>query len=162
MGQPGDHLWGLPLYLGLLRAKLQVDQNPQVEVQHIWMLLERICTFSMILDNYLQVMLLLSAIPQEWDRIASMYYCKDMTRSCASFDGVQTTIMAEYEWTAHLSQLVHHVDKISAVKHKGKSPQFKEQKQYSAPRPPAAADAPSGSSSKKQTRGGKTKRPTSL
>ena len=47
----------------------------------------------MILDNYLQVMLLLSAISHEWDNIASMY-CKDMTRAQASFDGVQTAIMA--------------------------------------------------------------------
>ena len=51
----------------VMRAKLQVDQNPQVEIQHIWTLLERICTSGMILDNYLQVMLLLSAIPHEWD-----------------------------------------------------------------------------------------------
>ena len=41
------------------------------------------------------------------------------------------------------------------MKHKGKSPQFKEQRHHSAPRPPAADDAPAGSSSKKQRRGGK-------
>ena len=99
-------------------------------------------------------MLLLSTIPCEWDNIASMY-CKDMTRAQALFDGVQTAIMAEYEWIAHPSQLAHHADKISAVKLKGKSPQFKEQRCHSAPRPPAANDAPSGSSSKKQRRGGK-------
>ena len=28
----------------VMRAKLQVDQNPQMEIQHIWMLLERIHT----------------------------------------------------------------------------------------------------------------------
>ena len=80
----------------VMRAKLQVDQNPQVEIQCIWMLLERICTAGMNLDNYLQAMLLLSTIPKEWDRIASMY-CKDMTRAQASFDGVCNAIMAEYE-----------------------------------------------------------------
>ena len=63
--------------------------------------------------------------------------------------------MAEYEWIAHPSQLAHHTDKISAVKHKGKSPQFKEQRCYSAPKPPAANEAPSRLSSKKQRRGGK-------
>ena len=108
----------------------------------------------MNLDNYLQVMLLLSAIPKEWDRIASMY-CKDMTRAQASFDGVWTAIMAEYEQIARPSQLAHHAEKISAVKRKGKSPQFKEQRHHSAPRPPAADNAPSRSSSKKQRRGGK-------
>ena len=108
----------------------------------------------MNLDNYLQAMLLLSAIPKEWDCIASMY-CKDMTRAQASFDGVQNAIMAEYKQIAHPSQHAHHAEKISAVKQKGKSPQFKEQRRHSAPRPPAADDAPSGSSSKKQKRGGK-------
>ena len=63
----------------VMKAKLHVGQNPQVEIQRIWTLLERIRVTGMNLDNYLQVMLLLSAIPQEWDHIASMY-CKDMTR----------------------------------------------------------------------------------
>ena len=138
----------------VMRAKLQVDQNPQVEIQCIWTLLERIRTAGMNLDNYLQAMLLLSAIPKEWDCIASMYY-KDMTRAWASFDSVCTAIMAEYEQIACPSQLAHHAERLSAVKCKGKSPQFKEQRCHSALRPPAADDAPSGSSSKKQRRGGK-------
>ena len=148
----------------VMRAKLRVDQNPQVEIQHIWTLLERIHTTGMNLNNYLQVMLLLSAIPKEWNHIASMY-CKDMTRARASFDGVCTAIMAEYEWIACPSQLAHHAEKLSAVKQKGKSPQFKEQRCHSAPKPSAADNAPSGSSSKKQRRGGKrekARRPTSL
>ena len=108
----------------------------------------------MILDNYLQAMLLLSAIPREWDHIASMY-CKDMTRARASFDSVRTAIMAEYEQIACPSQLAHTVDKISPVEQKGKSPQFKEQRHHSAPKPPAADEAPSRLSNKKQRRGGK-------
>ena len=138
----------------VMRAKSRVDQNPQVEIQCIWMLLERIHTAGMNLDNYLQAMLLLSTIPKEWDCIASMY-CKDMTRAQASFDSVHTAIMAEYEQIACPSQLAHHAEEISAVKCKGKSPQFKEQRHYSAPKPPAADDAPSRSSSKKQRRVGK-------
>ena len=102
----------------VIKAKLHVGQNPQVEIQHIWTLLERICTASMNLDNYLQAMLLLSAISREWDNIASMY-CKDMTRAQASFDGVCTAIMSEYEWIARPSQLAHQADRISAVKQKG-------------------------------------------
>ena len=132
----------------VMRAKLQVDQNPQVETQHIWTLLERICTTGMNLDNYLQAMLLLSTIPKEWDRIASMY-CKDMTRAWALFDSVHNAIMAEYEWIAHPSQLAHHAERLSVVKRKGKSPQFKEQRCHSAPKP-SADNAPSRSSNKKQ------------
>ena len=139
----------------VMKARLNVDQNPQVEIQRIWTLLERICTAGMNLDNYLQVMLLLSAIPKEWDHIASMY-CKDMTRKRASFDGVQTAIMAEYERITRLSQLAHTATKLSAVKQKGQSPRFKEQKHNSAPKPSADNDAPSGSSrNPKKRRGSK-------
>ena len=49
----------------VMGTKLRVDQNPQVEIQCIWTLLERIRTAGMNLDNYLQAMLLLSAIPKE-------------------------------------------------------------------------------------------------
>ena len=98
-------------------------------------------------------MLLLSAIPQEWDHIASMY-CKDMTRQRATFEGVCSAIMAEYERIACPSQLAHTANRLSAVKRKGKSPQFKEQRCNSAPKP-SADDAPSRSSNKKQKwRGG--------
>ena len=132
----------------VMKAKLHVGQNPQVEIQRIWTLLERIRVSGMNLDNYLQAMLLLSAIPQEWDHIASMY-CKDMTRQQATFESVRAAIMAEYEQIAHPSQLAHTANRLSAVKHKGKSPQFTEQKCYSAPKP-SADDAPSRSSNKKQ------------
>ena len=138
----------------VMRAKLHVGQNPQVEIHCIWTLLERIFTSGMILDNYLQAMLLLSTISCEWDNIASMY-CKNMTRAWASFDGVHTAMMAEYDQIACPSQLAHHMDRISAVKHKGKSPQFKEQRPHSGPKPPAADEAPSRLSSNKQRRGGK-------
>ena len=111
----------------VMKAKLHVGQNPQVEIQRIWTLLERICVAGMDLDNYLQAMLLLSAIPQEWDHITSMY-CKDMTRQRASFEDIRAAIMGEYERIACPSQLAHTATKLSAVKCKGKSPQFKEQK----------------------------------
>src|ERR1700678_3157449 len=55
--------------------------------------------------------------------------------------------------------MAHTADKISAVKHKGKSPQFSEQKRYSAPKP-VPDSAPSGLSRppKQKQRGGKRKK----
>jgi hypothetical protein len=61
--------------------------------------------------------------------------------------------MAEFACTAHPAQLAHQADEISAVKHKGQSPCFKEQrKTYSAPH--SATEAPHGESSIKQNRKG--------
>jgi fructoselysine-6-P-deglycase FrlB-like protein len=59
--------------------------------------------------------------------------------------------MAEFEHIARPAQLAHHANKISAVKHKGQSLCFKEQrKSNSAPCP--AAEAFHGESSIKRTR----------
>jgi hypothetical protein len=63
--------------------------------------------------------------------------------------------MAEWTCTAHPTQLqaAHNADKISAVKRKGQSSRFKEQrKSNSAPHP--ATEAPHGESSSKRTRKG--------
>jgi hypothetical protein len=70
-----------------------------------------------------------------------------------TFDGVWDAIMAEWMRTARPTQLqaAHNADKISAVKCKGQSPRFKEQrKSNSAPHP--ATEAPHGESSGKRTR----------
>jgi hypothetical protein len=95
-------------------------------------------------------MLLLKAILKEWDTIAQIY-CSGMQMANVTFDGVRDAIMAEFERIARPAQLAHQADKISAVKRKGASPHFKEQrKNNSAPRP--ATDAPQGESSSKRTR----------
>jgi hypothetical protein len=62
--------------------------------------------------------------------------------------------MAEFEQTSRPSSMA--IQKISAVKRKGKSPTFKEQtrtNQSSAPK--ASGDAPQGAPEKKKRRGGK-------
>jgi hypothetical protein len=70
-----------------------------------------------------------------------------------TFDSVWDAIMAEFEHIACPAQLAHHADKISAVKHKGQSPCFNEQrKNHSAPCP--ASEAPQGELSVKRTRKG--------
>jgi hypothetical protein len=67
--------------------------------------------------------------------------------------------MAEFECTARPAQLAHQADKISAVKRKGQSPHFKEQrKSNSDPHP--ATEAPHDELSIKRTRkGGKRVKP---
>jgi hypothetical protein len=80
-------------------------------------------------------------------------YCNGMQMANVTFDGVWDTIMAEFEHTACPAQLAHQADKISAVKRKGQSLRFKEQrKTYSAPHP--ATEALHGESSVKWTRKG--------
>jgi hypothetical protein len=63
--------------------------------------------------------------------------------------------MAEWTCTAHPTQLqaAHNADKISAVKCKGQSPRFKEQRKSNSA-PHSATEAPHGESSVKKTRKG--------
>jgi hypothetical protein len=132
--------------------KLMTGENPEIWIQKIWTILERLRVNGCILNNYLQGMLLLKAIPKEWDTIAQMY-CNGMQMANVTFDGVRNAIMAEFERTARPAQLAHQADKISAVKRKGASPRFKEQrKNNSAPR--LATDAPQNESSSKRIRKG--------
>jgi hypothetical protein len=154
-----EQCYGVPHFMGIYKdyelahsIKLMTGENPEIRIQKIWTILERLWVNGCILNNYLQGMLLLKAIPKEWDTVAQMY-CNGMQMANVTFDGVWDAIMAEFERTAHPAQLAHQADKISAVKHKGASPHFKEQrKNNSAPHP--ATDAPQGESSSKRTRKG--------
>jgi hypothetical protein len=97
-------------------------------------------------------MLLLKAIPKEWDTIAQLY-CNGMQMANVTFNGVWDAIMAEFEHIAHPAKLAHQADKISAVKCKGQSPHFKEQRKSNSA-PPPASEAPHGESSIKRIRKG--------
>jgi hypothetical protein len=131
---------------------LTTDENPEIRIQKIWTILECLQANGCNLSPYLEGMLLLKAIPKEWDTVAQIY-CNGMQMANVTFDGVWNAIMAEFEQTACPAQLAHQADKISAVKCKGASPCFNEQrKNNSAPRP--ATEAPHVESSSKRTRKG--------
>ena len=129
-----------------------MGENPEIRIQRLWTILEHLRTNGCVISDYLQGMLLLKAIPREWDTVAQMY-CNGMQMTNVTFSGVHDAIMAEFERTARPGQLAHQADKISAVKCKGLSPCFNEQRNHnSAPR--RAFDAPQGELSKKRTRKG--------
>src|SRR5271163_4183119 len=87
-------------------------------------------------------MILLEVIPLKWDHIAAMYLQTTPNMAAVTFAGVRTAIMAEFERVAR--QSAHVADKISAVKHKGKSPTFQEQRKAYAPKAPQDADRQDG------------------
>ena len=155
-----DTTFGTPHFTGIFKdyelahsIRLTMGENPEIQIQRLWTILECLRANGCVISNYLQCMLLLKAILKEWDTVAQIY-CNGMQMTNVTFSGVRDTIMAEFEHTAHPAQMSHQADKISAVKRKGPSPHFNEQrKQNSAPHP--ASDAPQGESSKKRTRKGR-------
>jgi gag-polypeptide of LTR copia-type len=154
-----DQHYGVPQFTGIYKdyelvhsIRLTTGENPEIRIQKIWTILERLQVNGCVLSNYLQDMLLLKAIPKEWDTVAQMY-CNGMQMANITFDGVRDAIMAEFAWTARPAQLAHQTDKILAVKRKGESFCFREQRKSNlAPRP--ATEAPHGESSIKWTRKG--------
>ena len=154
-----SNTFGTPHFTGIFKdyelahsIRLTTGENPDIRIQKLWTILERLRANGCVISDYLQGMLLLKAIPREWDTVAQMY-CNGMQMTNVTFSGVRDTIMAEFERTARPGQLAHQADKISAVKHKGQSPRFNEQRNNNSA-PPPASDAPQGESSKKRTRKG--------
>jgi hypothetical protein len=154
-----EQCYGVPHFTGIYKdyelahtIKLTTGETPEIQIQKIWIILECLWANRCVLSHYLQGILLLKAVPKEWDTVAQLY-CNGMQMANVSFDSVWNAIMAEFEHIAHPAQLAHQADKISAVKRKGQSPHFKDQrKSNSAPRP--ATEAPHGESSIKRTRKG--------
>jgi hypothetical protein len=152
---------GIPHFTGIYKdyelahsIRLMTGENPDVWIQKIWIILERLRVNGCVTFDYQQGMLLLKAISKEWDTITQIY-CNGMQMANVTFDGVWDAIMAEWEHTARPTQLqaAHNADKISVVKRKGQSPCFKEQRRTnSAPCP--ATEAPHNESSIKRTRKG--------
>jgi hypothetical protein len=152
MASPTSREFTKTMYELAHSIKLTTGENSEIQIQKIWTILECLRANGCVLNNYLQGMLLLKAIPKEWDTVAQMY-CNGMQMANVTFDGVRDAIMAAFERTARPAQLAHQADRISAVKRKGQSPRFKEQrKSNSAPHP--ATEAPHGESSVKRTRKG--------
>jgi hypothetical protein len=156
-----EQCFGIPHFTGIYkdyefthRIRLTTGENPEIQIQKIWTILECLRVNGCVLSNYLEGMLLLKAIPKEWDTIMQLY-CNGMQMANVTFNGVQDAIMAEWEHTACPTQLqgAHHADKIFAVKHKGQSPRFKEQRKPNSATCPVT-EAPHGESSIKRTRKG--------
>src|SRR5271170_3297385 len=134
--------------------KISGTQNPQIEIECLHTLLERLRANGVILADYVQGMILLGAIPLKWDHVAAMYLQNTPTMAAVTFATVRTAIMAEFERVARPS--AHVADKISAVKRKGKSPTFHEQRKSYAPKAPQDADRQDRP--KKHKRSGKGKK----
>ena len=74
----------------------------------------------------MQGMILLNALPVKWDSVGMVYLQSTRQLTNVSFQAMREAVMAEFEHTMCSSTIA--VNKILAVKRKGKSPTFSEQK----------------------------------
>jgi gag-polypeptide of LTR copia-type len=153
IGQPGISSIYADLQ-AVLHVKISGGQNPQVEMQQPLTLFERLHANGMAISDPIQGMMLLNALPPKWDSVSMVYLQEQNVLANVTFATVRDAIMAEFERTSCPSSLA--IQKISAVKRKGKSPTFKKQtctSQSSAPK--ASGDAPQEAPDKKKRQGGK-------
>ena len=94
----------------------------------------------MSISDPMQGMILLNALPVKWDSVGMVYLQSTHQLTNVSFQAVREAVMAEFEHTTCSSTI--------AVKRKGKSPAFFEQKHAPNQAPPVPVE-PLGSQKKK-------------
>ena len=91
--------------------------------------LEHLWANQVVIPEYIQEMMLLNTIPNKWDHVVAYYVQQQQMVASITFTTIQTAILSEFEHSGgnHNNQ-AHIADMISAVKRKGKSPNFQKQK----------------------------------
>ena len=104
-------------------------------------------------------MILLSAIPDEWDHVAAYYMQTCTAVANVSFDAIRKAILAEFDRSGgSCNDQTHVADKITAIKRKGKPPNFSKQKGANN-NSPANDEAGPSSSKRQRDRKGHGKKP---
>ena len=153
-GTPGVSKIAMDMY-AVYSMKLSATHNPHPDIERMNMLFECLRANGMDFSDTQEGLIFLNMILKEWSTVAQIYSQANQTLATTTFLGVRDTIIAEYEHTLRPSTLATH--RISAVKHKGKSPTYTEQTSTKSAPPKASGDVPSGAPKKKTRRGGKGK-----
>lgn len=141
------------------KAAMQVKigtNNPAKDITRLTTHLEHLRVNNVVIPDYVQGMMLLNAIPNEWDHVAAYYVQTTNAIANIAIAAICTAILAEHDRLGGTKQNQSHItDKISAVKRKGKSPKFSNQRNTDYE--PASNEAGPSSSKKRRSRGGKGK-----
>ena len=102
--------------------------NPAKDITRLSTHLEHLWANQVVIPDYVQGMMLLNAIPDEWDHVTAYYMQTMQAVANVTFATIRTAIMAEHDCLGGTKQNQSHItDKLSVVKRKGKSPKFSNQ-----------------------------------
>jgi len=102
--------------------------NPAPEIARLFTFFARLKANKSEVNEFQQTMILMNALLAKWDHIASAYMLDNSEIGEYKFINLQNAICGEWERQIG-SRTQQRADKLSAVKRKGKSPQYKDQKQ---------------------------------
>ena len=115
-------------YKAAIRIRIGMS-NPAKDITRLQTHFERLSANNAPVSAYEQGMILLSAIPDEWDHVAAYYVQTCTSVANMSFDAIRKAILAEFDHSGgSRPDQTHVADKISAIKRKGKAPKFSKQK----------------------------------
>ena len=127
--------------------------NPARDITRLSTHLECLRANQVVIPNYVQGMMLLNVIPDEWDHVAAYYMQTMQAVVNVTFTAIHTAIMAEHDRLGGTKQNQSHIaDKLSAVKRKGKSPKLSNQQNTDYE--PASNEASPSSSKRRLGRNG--------
>ena len=114
----------------LTSKRLSTWGNPAPEIANLYTLFAHLKASKAELPEFHQVMLLIKALSDKWDLLVSAYMHKNTKVEDYKFIAFRDAVCAEWE-RQYGKKIPQHMDKLSAVKRKGKSLQYKDQKQKS-------------------------------
>ena len=115
-------------YKAAIRIRVGLT-NPAKDITCLQTHFERLSANNAPVSAYEQGMILLSAIPNEWDHVAAYYVQTCTSVANMSFDAICKAILAEFDQSSGSRPDQSHVaDRIFAIKRKGKAPKFSKQK----------------------------------
>ena len=115
-------------YKAAIRIRVGMS-NPAKDITRLQTHFERLSANNAPVSAYEQGMILLSAIPDEWDHVAAYYVQTCTSVANVSFDAIRKAILAEFDRSGgSRPDQTHVADKLSTIKRKGKAPKFSKQK----------------------------------
>ena len=107
-------------YKAAIRIRVGMS-NPAKDITRLQTHFERLSANNAPVSAYEQGMILLSAIPDEWDHVAAYYVQTCTSVANVSFDAIRKAILAEFDRSSgSRPDQTHVIDKITAKKRKGK------------------------------------------
>src|SRR5487761_1599392 len=117
------------LFREVLNYRVDVSRNIQPQLDNLDSLYQRLATENVEIPNFLRAMMLLAALPPSWEAPIIVTVMAGGQVAGITLESTKTTIIryADAERARNIGKRAPKVHKISAVKHKGKTPSFPQQ-----------------------------------
>src|SRR5487761_747685 len=117
------------LFREVLNYRLDVSRNIQPQLDNLDSIYQHLATENVDIPDFLRAMMLLAALPPSWEAPIIVSVMAGGQVAGITLDTTKTTIIryADAECAKNIGKHAPKAHKISAIKHKGKTPSFPQQ-----------------------------------